>query len=603
MSIVTFVDAEGVDAPDFDEIPDLEQEFEPALIDEEKRARSMGSDVYVFDEIVKVITQSYLDELANADNAFGSVVPAASEVGSVVPAASEVKEELLRRINLRVGVINIGRKGQERLPILKALTPRQIAMILVRLHHVIAIGAGGAAPRRSALIGIYCDSGPRRGTYSVDEIDVREVASRYNWELSRAANDVFDHLREIAPLRTETVDADLVPMENGVFDYQTKTLLPFSPDYVFRAKAGVCFKPDATSPVLHHEDGTEWDVESWMDELADGDEQLSLVIWQVIGATLRPLVAWDKAAFFYSEVGNNGKGTLCELMRNLVGQHAHVSIPLADFGKDFMLEPLTKASAVIVDENDVGLYLDRVANLKAVITNDVVSINRKGLTPISFRFRGFMIQCVNDLPQVRDRSESFYRRQLFIPFTKSYTGVEHKYIKRDYMARREVLEYVAKKVLVDLPPYYEFDVPDASEALLAQYKEFNDPVREFWAEHKDLFKWDLLPKEFLRDLYQSWFAKNNPSGKVIGKTKLCRELEVLMARDGEWFTLENAVSTRGLVDHPEPLILTYNLTAWMQPGYAGRDPRQICMPDFPERARGYLRVSRSSAPSPSTTDA
>ena len=89
-----------------------------------------------------------------------------------------------------------------------------------------------------------------------------------------------------------------------------------------------------------------------------------------------------KPAWLYSEEGNNGKGTLCELMRALCGETAVAAIPINDFSKNFALEPLTRATAIIVDENDVGLFIDKAANLKAVITNDVIPIDRKFKTPI-----------------------------------------------------------------------------------------------------------------------------------------------------------------------------------------------------------------------------
>ena len=38
----------------------------------------------------------------------------------------------------------------------------------------------------------------------------------------------------------------------------------------------------------------------------------------------------------------------------LCGPGTYASIPLSNFSKDFMLEPLTRATAIIVDENDVG---------------------------------------------------------------------------------------------------------------------------------------------------------------------------------------------------------------------------------------------------------
>lgn len=70
-----------------------------------------------------------------------------------------------------------------------------------------------------------------------------------------------------------------------------------------------------------------------------------------------------------------------------------------------------------------------------------------------------MVQCLNEMPRIKDKSDSFYRRQLFIPFTKCFTGAERKYIKQDYLKRKDVLEYVLWKVLnMD---YYELPIPKA----------------------------------------------------------------------------------------------------------------------------------------------
>ena len=116
--------------------------------------------------------------------------------------------------------------------------------------------------------------------------------------------------------------------------------------------------------------------------------------------------------WLYSTAGNNGKGTYCELLRNLLGPSACVSIPISDFAKDFALSPLVGKQAIITDENDVGLYIDKVAIMKAVVTGDVITINKKFAQPVNYRFRGMMVQCLNEYPKVKDRSDSFYRRQI-----------------------------------------------------------------------------------------------------------------------------------------------------------------------------------------------
>lgn len=180
-----------------------------------------------------------------------------------------------------------------------------------------------------------------------------------------------------------------------------------------------------------------------------------------------------------------------------------------------MLEQLLHVSAIIVDENDVGTYIDAAANLKAIITNDVIGINRKYKTPINLQFRGFMVQCLNEFPRFKDKSDSFYRRQLFVPFDKCFTGRERKYIKSDYLHRQEVLEYVMYKVLhMD---YYSLSEPAACKAVLAEYKEFNDPIRAFFEELADRFSWDFVPFEFAYDLYKAWFLENSPSGSIQGR--------------------------------------------------------------------------------------
>ncbi len=54
-----------------------------------------------------------------------------------------------------------------------------------------------------------------------------------------------------------------------------------------------------------------------------------------------------------------------------------------------------------------------------------------------------------------------YRRLLVVPFDKRFEGCERKYIKNDYLHRKEVLEYVLFHVLREMD-YYELSVPEAS---------------------------------------------------------------------------------------------------------------------------------------------
>lgn len=238
-------------------------------------------------------------------------------------------------------------------------------------------------------------------------------------------------------------------------------------------------------------------------------------------------------------------------MRNLCGDGAHASIPILAFSNQFGLEALTHVSAVIVDENDTNTYLDKAAALKSVITGDPVTVDRKFKQAITVTFRGMMVQCVNALPQFKDKSDSAYRRLLLIPMEKRFEGHERKYIKGDYLNRPEVLEYVLYKLLAKTN-YYELPIPAACEVLLSTYKTFNDPIREFLEDVMGHVVWGLLPWQFLYDMYVGWYARNNGSGKAEKKDNFMIRVRSLLGEYVEW---EECGLTRvgTKMDEPEPL--------------------------------------------------
>lgn len=509
------------------------------------------------------------------------------------PTPHQIEEQLLDLLKQEIDLANAVRSKDDKIRLPQSLLPAEIAQIMAKINNICKVScAGDDADQDYDLLAIYQPDGDDEGIYTVSEDVFRQLARQYDYNLTaKDFNEIMTALRDMVPRRLRCTDRDLIAVNNGIFDYSTKTLMPFTPEKVFFTKSHVNYNPNATNVTIHNpKDNTDWDVESWMESLSD-DPEIVNVLWEILGAVIRPNVRWNKSAWMYSEKGNNGKGTLCELMRNLCGRGAYASIPISDFGKDFMLEPLTKVSAIIVDENDVGTFIDKAANLKAVITNDVIQINRKFKTPIAYQFFGFMVQCLNEFPKIKDKSDSFYRRQLFIPMTQCFTGKERKYIKTDYLHRPEVLEYVMKRVLhMD---YYTLSEPAACKDVLNEYKEFNDPVRQYWDEFKDQFQWDLLPFTFLYDLYKEWFKKTSPSGSILGKTGFIKDLLAIMQPDDGWYCADKSakIRTANRMYGPEPLIIEYKLDSWKNPTYKGNDMNQLACPMLAPNYRGIQRLT------------
>ena len=547
-----------------------------------------------YNELIRTVTEDYLGGI-DMDS---------------IPSPSVIEGELLQATNNAIQEYNLGPRDQnapigaklevaypdqkppgERLKKLKELLPLQIALAIKQVHHAKLICWAADEGDGNYDVGVYQSEGEAKGVYDTRSDNLTRLIRRYDATISkRNVDEVVAILRAVCEVVSPCTKPDLVAVNNGLYDYGNKILMDFDPELVFTSKIGTDFVEDAPNPVIrNNEDGTDWDVVTWMDELSD-DPKVVELLWQVLGAVVRPNVDWNKSAWLYSTLGNNGKGTFCTLARNLCGKGAWASIPIKAFGDDFKLESLTRVSAIITDENDTGTYLDDAAALKSIITGDPFLMNRKFKDPRSVKFRGFMIQCINSLPKLRDKSESLHRRLLVIPFEKRFEGCERKYIKGDYLNRPEVLEYVLHRILAKTD-YYELDAPEATCRLLAEYREVNDPVRQFLDDILPQVAWDLLPWQFLHDLYRHWSRRNNPSGRVQSKQVFIKEVKALLPQHGiGWSSTQNPVRAPFKMDWPEPLIWEYDVTEWMNRAYRGSDPDRACVPaSIKERYEGLVR--------------
>lgn len=478
--------------------------------------------------------------------------------------------------------MNISARLKKRLP--DALSFADVAVLMMSIMPFKNIKMSNKS--EGTMLAMYDNdkSSPKYGTYVNNESQILYIAERLAPNFtSNNMKDVIGKLSRSVPAEGLTRSPRYAAVNNGIFDRETSTLLSFSPEYIFITKAPVDYNPDATNPVIVNEDdNTTWDVESWIADVLSEDPDTIELIWQVIADCLQPNISRDKSIWFYSTKGNNGKGTIGQLIKNLLGDNNYSSLNIDAFGHEYMLEELLGKSANIADENNTDKFIDKVENFKATITGDDITINRKYEKPIKLQVSITNIQMVNKLPRVQDTSSSFYRRILPVPFFKSFTNNgERKYIKQDYITRKVVLEYVLHKAL-NLK-FEEFIIPENSMLLLADYQVQNNPVLEFWNQHADRFAWDLLPAQFVYDVYQAWYKKDYPGGKVLSKKNFDRDLQTIIEQDENWTHKPQANTGKipgpqnlygKLMQDDEPLISEYaldrhdragNPSEWMAP--------------------------------------
>ena len=512
---------------------------------------------------------------------------------NIPPRPSVMADELLNKIYSAIETENVNRQNNNKIKYPHSLPPVCIATLINEffcVRRIVWTGYGSVSERENNnILSIYQDEGTNEGIYVSHRNAFARLIRQFDYNISsRAIDEVIAVLKEISQVAPVTKEPGLIAVNNGIFNFNTKELMCFSPDFVFTSKSKVDYNPQARNITIHNDmDNTDWDVKSWMQELSDNPQIVEL-IWQTIGAVIRPNVPWNRVVCFYSETGCSGKGTICQVMNELCSNTA--SLSFEDFSNNFLLEPLIYSSAIIADENNTNGYINAAATLKAVITGDRFSLDCKFQKPITFRFRGLMVQCINSMPRFKDKTASLARRLLMIPFDKCFTGQAREYIKEDYLKRTEVLEYVLYKVLnmdYDEKAWRNENLPLECQQLLLEFKEFNNPVEQFLNEVLDECKWDLLPWNFLYALYCSWFKKNNPSGQTQGKSSFVQDVKILLKNSDEWKFEEQRSKNR--MDAPEPLILQYDLNDWKNPSYHGTDEDKICMPALKPKYRGLVR--------------
>ena len=451
----------------------------------------------------------------------------------------------------------------------------------------------------------YQHVGAQQGTYQFDTRLIEIIIYIFNPATTKTQLDTCLRIIGIkANLTKETSDIHKIPVGNGIYNRQTKTLEPFTPDFITTTKIATNYNPDAQLVTIHNnDDGTDWDVESWLRDLSGGlinkfDQDTNTLFWQIIASAINPKQVNAKAIFFYSSVGNNGKGTYGQLLKNLVGKENYSSLPIPAFKHEYMKEQLLGKTLNIADENPVDIYLDSVQDFKAVITGDDILINRKFEKPIAVQIKAINIQMLNGLPRTKDKSDSFYRRLIIVPFVYSFTNNgERAYIKQDYIYRPEVLEYVLKRAL-EMAPFTEFITPKTSIKALAQYKEDNNSAVEFWNEFENQFAWSTLPPSFLYALYLAWFQEEHGGEQksCFSKKTFLHHIQNHLQQNPHW----EFKATREICPSPfyvgsnmnadEPLITRYNLTQYMDSAYKGSDPELKRAFKRPRTARGVVRI-------------
>ena len=354
------------------------------------------------------------------------------------------------------------------------------------------------------------------GVYTGQEAYINRAIAKLEFRFDpRKYTQVYKFLKTQLPFLPRLENKNLIAVNNGVFNSKGKQLEIFNPDYFITSKLATKYNKNAVNNYLEIRDSY-FDVDKWFLSIANGDEEIVKLLWEIVNEAVNPNHTREKMAILYGE-GNNGKGTFQAMLTNLIGIENISTLTPHDFSGEFELEMLQGKVCNIGDDIS-NKYLDDVSNLMSIVTGDPVAVNRKGKSVITARLKLFNIFSANKLPKIRNKSQGAYRRLLIIPFKADFNGqVQDRRIKDEYLKNKIILEYILYKALhLD---FEKFSNTSATDHMLEEYKEDNDYLYSFvkdWYVHRNLPLVERVPISLVKMEFINYLTTNYYDYKITG---------------------------------------------------------------------------------------
>lgn len=380
------------------------------------------------------------------------------------------------------------------------------------------------------------------GIYTGQEAYINRAIAKLEYRFDpRKYTQVHKFLKTQLPYMKKLENKNLIAVNNGVFNKVTKKLEPFNPNYFITSKLATNYNTAAINNYLNIKDNY-FDVDKWFLSIANGDEELVKVLWEIVNEATNPNHTREKMAILYGE-GNNGKGTFQTMLINLIGIENISTLTPHEFSGEFKLEMLQGKVCNIGDDIS-NKYLDDMSNLMSIVTGDPVAVNRKGKSVITARFKLFNLFSANKLPKVRNKSQGTYRRLLIVPFNADFNGqVQDRRIKDEYLKNSTILEYILYTALhLD---FEKFSNPRATERMLEEYKEDNDYIYSFvkdWYIHRNLPSVGRVPLPLVKSEFYNYLSSNYFDYKITGSfgKDIVTHLNMYYKEDGYKYKIERA---------------------------------------------------------------
>lgn len=345
----------------------------------------------------------------------------------------------------------------------------------------------------------------RDGVYqTANDSDIMKILMKYiedfnirliNSSVLKQALELLDCTCLHCPHDIMNTSEDYINFKNGILNIRTLELSKHTPELMSSIQIP-CEWNGAASPTPN--------FDKFLNTLTNGDNLTQNLILEYIGAIISNIQGWRfKKAMFLLGKGNTGKSTLINLIASLIG-----SKNVAERDLKSLNERFGKTAAYnkrLIYSNDLSfMKIEENAVFKNLTGGDSISIEFKNREPFDFKFKGFLLYGMNDLPHFGgDKGDHVYERIIIvkcdnvIPKNQLDPNLERKLFEE-----RNGIIYKAVMALRNaVSRNYQFSITDTCIDNLNEYKRENSYPVEFWTTYTRPLNSDEKPSLESQKLY------------------------------------------------------------------------------------------------------
>jgi P4 family phage/plasmid primase-like protien len=287
---------------------------------------------------------------------------------------------------------------------------------------------------------------------------------------------------------------EMICLENGVFNLETKVLVPHSPELKMLVRL----------PVIYDESKFPTLFDKYLREIV-ASENVPLM-YEIIGYCLYRRYNYHKAFMFVGE-GSNGKSVYIDTVKVFLGEDNCVNIPLQEleesrFAKGNLYRKLANLCADISPK-----ALKGTGTFKMATGEDALTTDKKFKDMFTFTNYAKLIFSANRIPQTNDDTNAFFRRWIIVNFPNHFEGANDDKLLREKLKTQDELSGLFNVAVCGLKSILKngkFTAEQSMDEAREMYVRLSDSVAAFVMDRIEIAGDQFETKKRLLEVYNEY---------------------------------------------------------------------------------------------------